>query len=328
MTALLEVTDLKTTFRTRRGTLAAVDRIAFTIQAGEIMGLVGESGSGKSITSRSIMGLVPQPPGKVEGSIRLDGQELLGQSRGAWQHIRGEQIAMVFQDPMTSLNPLYTAGEQVMEALRFHKNLSPTKAQDTALDLFDRVGLPSPKERLNAYPHQLSGGMRQRVMIAMAIACGPRLLIADEPTTALDVTIQAQILELLRTLNVESEMALLLITHDLGIVAEICQNVMVMYAGRIMEKASVVNLFEKPLHPYTLGLMQSRPEVDNPKDRLQPIPGSPPDLIHIPSGCPFHPRCRWSQPVCVSEIPALHEYAPQHWSACHFSKDIMQEEKK
>ncbi len=325
MPPLLAINDLKTTFRTRRGTLTAVDHVSFSLQPGEVMGLVGESGSGKSITSRSIMGLVPQPPGKVEGSIQLNGQELIGQSGSAWQHVRGEQIAMVFQDPMTSLNPVYPIGEQVMEALRFHKNLDQKDAQEQTIDLFKRVGLPAPKERLGVYPHQLSGGMRQRVMIAMAIACGPRLLIADEPTTALDVTIQAQILDLLRTLNKESGMALLLITHDLGIVAELCQNVMVMYAGRIMEKSSVATLFDRPLHPYTLGLIQSRPEIDQPRARLQPIPGSPPDLVHIPSGCPFHPRCRWAQPLCEREAPPLHEYAPQHWSACHYSQEISRE---
>jgi peptide/nickel transport system ATP-binding protein len=327
MQPLLAVDNLKTTFRTRRGMLTAVDRISFTLHPGEVMGLVGESGSGKSITSRSIMGLVPQPPGKVEGSIQLNGKEILGQPGNAWQRIRGEQIAMVFQDPMTSLNPVYPIGEQVMEALRFHKKLDQKNAQEYTVDLFMRVGLPAPKERLGVYPHQLSGGMRQRVMIAMAIACGPRLLIADEPTTALDVTIQAQILDLLRTLNNDTGMALLLITHDLGIVAELCQNVMVMYAGRIMEKTSVANLFEQPLHPYTLGLIQSRPEIDRPRERLQPIPGSPPDLIHIPSGCPFHPRCRWSQPLCEREAPELQEYTRQHWSACHFSREILREVK-
>ncbi len=325
MAAFLDVRELKTTFRTRRGLLTAVDGISFDISNSEVVGLVGESGSGKSITSRSIMGLIPQPPGKVKGSILLDGRELLNQSSRQWQHVRGEQIAMIFQDPMTSLNPVYNIGEQVMEALRFHKGLSNAQAADQTLELFNQVGLPQNRQQLEAFPHQLSGGMRQRVMIAMAIACSPRLLIADEPTTALDVTIQAQILDLLRTLNRQHGMALLLITHDLGIVAEICQRVLVMYSGRIMEKTDVETLFKQPRHPYTLGLIQSRPEIESRRQRLQPIPGSPPDLTQVPPGCPFHPRCPWVKNRCQVEKPPLRELTPGHWNACQFSEEIAQE---
>ncbi len=320
MPPLLQVSHLTTTFRTTRGLLTAVNDISFSIQPAEVVGLVGESGSGKSATSRSLMGLIPQPPGKVQGSILLDEKELMGQSAREWQRIRGEHIAMIFQDPMTSLNPLYTIGEQVAEALRFHEKMTQQQALETTEELFYQVGIPHPKERLRAYPHQLSGGMRQRAMIAMAIACKPRLLIADEPTTALDVTIQAQILDLLRSLNEKNGMALLLITHDLGIVAEICHKVMVMYAGRIMERAEVKVLFEKPLHPYTFGLMQSRPDIDRPIERLQPIPGSPPNLIDVPTGCPFHPRCTYVQERCKVEVPVLREVEPAHESACHFAE--------
>jgi len=322
MPALLEITDLSVTFRTTRGLLTAVDALSFNIDAGEVVGLVGESGSGKSVTSRAVMGLIPQPPGLVKGSIRLDGGELIGQNQRAWQKMRGEKIAMVFQDPMTSLNPVYPIGEQVAEALRHHKRMNNAQALEMTAQLLQHVGLPQPKERLGAFPHELSGGMRQRVMIAMAIACSPQLLIADEPTTALDVTIQAQILDLLRSLNQESRMALLLVTHDLGVVAEACQRVMVMYAGRLMEKAPVKALFAQPLHPYTLGLMRSRPDFEQRKERLQPISGSPPDLTSIPDGCPFHPRCAFARPLCQEEVPALRQLQAQHFSACHFSEEI------
>jgi peptide/nickel transport system ATP-binding protein len=322
MPALLQIRNLKTTFRTTRGLLPAVDDISFNLDTKEVVGLVGESGSGKSITSRSIMGLIPQPPGMVKGSIRLNGIELIGQSRRAWQRVRGERIAMVFQDPMTSLNPVYTVGEQVAETLRFHKKMTNRQALEATIELFQRVGLPNPKDNLNAYPHQLSGGMRQRVMIAMAIACSPQLLIADEPTTALDVTIQAQILDLLRELNQERDMALLLITHDLGVVAEVCQRVVVMYAGRIMEQATINEIFYSPMHPYTIGLIQSRPDIENRKERLQQIIGSPPDLTSLPLGCSFHLRCPWVRERCQVERPALREINAQHWTACHFSEEI------
>ncbi len=321
MPPLMEVTRLTTTFRTSQGRLTAVDDLSFTIMAGEIVGLVGESGCGKSVTSRSLMGLIPQPPGSVQGSIRLEGQELVGQNQRAWQRVRGERMAMIFQDPMTSLNPVYSVGEQIGEALRFHKGLGRQAAREVVADLLLQVGLSA--ERLDAYPHELSGGMRQRVMIAMAIACAPRLLIADEPTTALDVTIQAQILDLLAQLNRERHMALLLVTHDLGVVAEVCQRVMVMYAGRVVEQAAVVDLFRQPLHPYTLGLMHSIPDIERPQARLQPIPGAPPDLVRVPAGCPFHPRCPIVREECRSQRPSLRELLPGHLAACHFAGELL-----
>ena len=322
MPALLEVNSLTTTFRTTRGLLTAVDGISFNLDKEEVIGLVGESGSGKSITSRSIMGLIPHPPGTVKGSIRLEGRELIGQNQRAWQKVRGEHIAMVFQDPMTSLNPVYTVGEQVAETLRFHKKIDNHQALVETTHLFQRVGLPDPEANLNSFPHQLSGGMRQRVMIAMAIACAPQILIADEPTTALDVTIQAQILDLLRELNQERGMGLLLITHDLGVVAEICQRVMVMYAGRIMEQTAVEAIFTRPMHPYTIGLIESRPDLEKRKGRLQQIAGSPPDLTNLPSGCPFHPRCTWVRERCRAERPLLRELQAGHLVACHFAEEV------
>jgi oligopeptide/dipeptide ABC transporter ATP-binding protein len=333
---LLDVSTLNVTFRTSRGIVTAVDGVSFTIAAGEVVGLVGESGSGKSVTSRSLMGLIPQPPGRVTGSIRLNGTELVGQPQKVLRRLRGEQVAMIFQDPMTSLNPVYPIGEQVAEALRCHKGLTHRAANQQVIDLFQQVGLPRARERVRTYPHELSGGMRQRVMIAMAIACNPSLLIADEPTTALDVTIQAQILDLLQALNRERGMGLLLITHDLGVVAQICQRVMVMYAGQIVEQAPVSTLFTAPnqggsiLHPYTLGLLRSTPDLEQRKGRLQPIPGAPPDLSRLPTGCPFHPRCAIAQEIldersrqrCQSELPHLRECRPGHFSACHFADEL------
>jgi oligopeptide/dipeptide ABC transporter ATP-binding protein len=327
MAPLLTVADLNVTFRTQRGLVTAIDGVSFQINAGEVVGLVGESGSGKSVTSRSILGLIPQPPGRISGSIQLNGVELVGQPQTLLRRLRGEQMAMIFQDPMTSLNPVYTIGEQIAEALRFHKKLGRQAAQKQAIDLLQRVELPRAPERFRAYPHQISGGMRQRVMIAMAIACDPSLLIADEPTTALDVTIQAQILALLQELNRERGMGLLLITHDLGIVAQVCQRVMVMYAGRIVEQAPIAALFDSPadssiLHPYTLGLLNSTPDLAQRRQRLQPILGSPPDLSRLPTGCPFHPRCLMVRERCRTEHPPLRELAPNHWTACHFAEEL------
>ncbi len=328
MAPLLAVTDLSIRFRSPRGSLLAVDGLSFELGAGEVVGLVGESGSGKSVTSRSLIGLVPQPPGQVSGSIRLEGTELVGQSQQLLRRLRGERLAMIFQDPMTSLNPLYAVGEQVAETLRFHKRLKRREAEAQVVALFEQVGLSQAQQRLRAYPYQLSGGMRQRVMIAMAIACNPRLLIADEPTTALDVTIQAQILALLRQLNQARGMGLLLISHDLGVVAQICQRVMVMYAGRIVERGPVAALFAprsqggQILHPYTLGLLRSTPNLEQRQGRLQPIAGAPPDLSRLPSGCAFHPRCPLVQARCRSERPELRELQPGHFSACHFAEDL------
>lgn len=319
---MLQVRNLTTTFRTSRGRLVAVDDISFHINQGEIVGLVGESGCGKSVTSRSIMRLVPVPPGRIEGEICFDGEELLKKTEREMQRVRGEKISMIFQDPMTCLNPVYSIGEQVAETLRFHRGLSRAEAQVKAVTMLEQVGLPQAEKRMNSYPHELSGGMRQRVMIAIAIACRPALLIADEPTTALDVTIQAQILELMRELNAEYGMSILFITHDLGIIAEMCSRVLVMYAGRIVESSPIYDLFDCPRHPYTLGLLTSLPKLDQRKGRLQPIDGAPPDLIRRPPGCLFHPRCPYARELCHVERPELRQAGPRHASACHFFEEI------
>jgi oligopeptide/dipeptide ABC transporter ATP-binding protein len=322
---LLQVTDLVTSFRTGSGVVTAVRGIELTIEPGEIVGLVGESGSGKSVTARSIIGLIPDPPGRVRGSVRLEGRELIGLGQKQLQQIRGERIAMVFQDPMTSLDPLFPVGEQVAEAIRFHQGLSRSAAGAQVVALFERVGIPRAAERVASYPHQLSGGMRQRVMIAMAIACGPRLLIADEPTTALDVTIQAQILDLLRQLNAERRMAILLVTHDLGVVAQTCERVMVMYAGRIVEQAPVRPLFRSPLHPYTRGLLASIPDIADRRDRLSPIPGSPPSLAATLEGCAFAVRCPLAIDRCRVERPPLRALpiaGADHLTACHRAEEL------
>jgi oligopeptide/dipeptide ABC transporter ATP-binding protein len=320
---LLQVSDLTTTFRTGRGLLTAVDGISFHINRGERVGLVGESGCGKSVTSRSIIRLVPIPPGRVEGSIRFEGQELLDKTESEMQRVRGEKISMIFQDPMTCLNPVYSIGEQVAETLRFHRSLSRAEAQAQAVTMLEQVGLPRAAKRLHSYPHELSGGMRQRVMIAIAIACHPALLIADEPTTALDVTIQAQIVELMRELNAEYGMSILFITHDLGVIAEMCDRVLVMYAGQIVESAPIYDLFDRPLHPYTLGLLACIPKLDESKERLQPIDGAPPDLVRRPPGCLFHPRCPYARERCRAERPMLRPAAPERLSACHFFEELL-----
>jgi peptide/nickel transport system ATP-binding protein len=303
--ALLAVRDLEVEFRTSGGPVRAVNGISFDISAGEMVGLVGESGSGKSVTSRAVMGLLPPRTSTIRGSIRLSGDELVGLREQTYRKIRGERVAMVFQDPLTALNPLYRAGEQVAEALRFHFGLSQKEALSRARDLFADVGLPDPDEVVLKYPHELSGGMRQRVLIAMALGCEPELLIADEPTTALDVTIQAQILELLRDLVRERGMALLLITHDLGVVRELCERAIVLYAGRIAEQASVDRLFDNPLHPYTAGLAASNPQIASRRERLPQIPGGPPNPASIPPGCPFSPRCPAAVARCAVEVPPL-----------------------
>ena len=317
---LLQVEDLRVWFGTRTGDVRAVDGVDLTIRRGEIVGLVGESGSGKSVTARSIMRLVPMPPGRVvSGRILFDGDDLLELPEREMESLRGGRISMIFQDPMTFLNPLYTAGDQVAEAIRQHQRLGKSAAREETLRLFRQVGIPSPEARLNAYPHQLSGGLRQRVMIAMALSSRPELLIADEPTTALDVTIQAQILALLRELQQESGVSILLITHDLGVVAEMCDRVAVMYAGRVVEDTEIETLFENPQHPYTLGLMGAAPRPDVPDQAPVPIPGSPPDMAHPPSGCPFHPRCRFAEDICRVDYPPLRQTEPGHWAACHFA---------
>ena len=311
MTHLLEVRNLQTHFPTRAGLVRAVNDVSFHLDSGELLGLVGESGCGKSITALSVMRLI-SPPGKiVGGEITFDGKNLLKLSDSEMRQIRGDDIAMIFQDPMTSLNPVYTVGEQIAEALRLHRKLSRKAARDAAVEAMREVSIPDPARRINDYPHQLSGGMRQRVMIAMALACDPKLLIADEPTTALDVTIQAQILELLDQLRKNRELAVLLITHDLGVVAEVADRVAVMYTGRIVEQSPVEELFARPKHPYTEGLLRSVPKLSGAavakKERLETIEGTVPSPTDLPPGCHFAPRCPHRMPRCTAEEIPLYD---------------------
>ena len=317
-TPLLEVKGLRTEFRSGGSSFAAVDGISFSLAPGETLGIVGESGCGKSVTSLSIMRLVPNPPGKITaGEIRLEGRNLLNLPESAMRAVRGDDIAMIFQEPMTSLNPVQTVGDQIIEAVQLHRSLSAAAARARALEMLQLVKIPSPETRLDEYPHQLSGGMRQRVMIAMALACDPKLLIADEPTTALDVTIQAQILDLLRDLRERTGAAIMLITHDLGVVAELAHRVIVMYAGRIVEEAPVGLLFADPQHPYTLGLLGSIPRLGSDGDeRLTAIEGVVPNPYALPPGCRFGPRCPLADEKCRAEQPTLREIAPGHRAAC------------
>jgi oligopeptide/dipeptide ABC transporter ATP-binding protein len=314
---LLAVNDLRVSFGTRRGTVHAVNGVSFEVAAGETLGIVGESGCGKSVTSLAVLGLLARN-GRVEsGAALFEGRDLLRQSDRALRRIRGREIAMIFQDPMTSLNPVLTIGRQIREALETHFGMDRRQAEATAAEALDRVGIPSAKARLRDYPHQFSGGMRQRAMIAMALACKPKLLIADEPTTALDVTIQAQILDLLRALVAEENAALILITHDLGVVAGMCERVNVMYAGMFVETGSADQLFASPRHPYTLGLLQSVPRLDAARRaRLQPIEGAPPNMLRPPVACPFQPRCRFEVDLSRREVPKLVEIEPGHQVAC------------
>ncbi|MGH7446199.1 MAG: ABC transporter ATP-binding protein, partial [Longimicrobiales bacterium] len=308
-TPLLEVTDLRTYFHTDAGTAKAVDGVSFEVRAGEVLGIVGESGCGKSVTSLSVMQLIPRPPGEIlEGtSIRLKGEELVGAGEKRMRDVRGNDIAMIFQEPMTSLNPVFAVGEQIGETLRLHRSMGKREARERAVDMLRLVGIPNPGERADDYPHQLSGGQRQRVMIAMALACEPELLIADEPTTALDVTIQAQILDLLAELRARLGMAVILITHDLGVVAEVCDRVVVMYAGQVVEHGTVEQIFRDPRHPYTEGLLQAVPRLGVRKDKLAVIPGTVPNPMHWPVGCRFHDRCPYGWDKCVNEAPPLLE---------------------
>jgi oligopeptide/dipeptide ABC transporter ATP-binding protein len=316
--ALLEVKGLRTEFRSGGSSFAAVDGISFSLAPGETLGIVGESGCGKSVTSLSIMRLVPNPPGRITGGeIKLEGRNLLDLPESEMRAVRGDDIAMIFQEPMTSLNPVQTVGEQIVEAVQLHRSLSAADARARALEMLQLVKIPSPETRLDEYPHQLSGGMRQRVMIAMALACDPKLLIADEPTTALDVTIQAQILDLLRDLRERTGAAIMLITHDLGVVAELAHRVIVMYSGRIVEEAPVDLLFADPQHPYTLGLLGSIPRLGSDGDeRLTAIEGVVPNPYALPPGCRFSPRCPLADQKCRAEQPALREIAPGHRAAC------------
>jgi oligopeptide/dipeptide ABC transporter ATP-binding protein len=316
LTALLEVRDLRTHFAADDGEFPAVDGVSFSIEAGRTLAIVGESGCGKSVTSLSIMGLVP-PPGRIAGgSIRFEGRELVAAPERELRDLRGNGMAMIFQEPMSSLNPAFTIGEQIVEGLLRHRRISRAQAIERAIAMLRKVRIPAPEQRFHEYPHKLSGGMRQRVMIAMALACEPRLLIADEPTTALDVTIQAQILDLMRTLRDETGTAILLITHDLGVVAELADEVVVMYAGRVVERAPVQALFERPQHPYTIGLLGSIPRLDGDRVRLASIEGQVPSPLRRPAGCSFAERCPFAEAQCRSAAPPLREMGAQHESAC------------
>jgi oligopeptide/dipeptide ABC transporter ATP-binding protein len=317
MTALLEVCGLRTHFSTDDGEFPAVDGVGFSIEAGKTLAIVGESGCGKSVTALSIMGLVPNPPGHIRaGSIRFEGRELIGASARELQDLRGNAMAMIFQEPMSSLNPAFTIGEQIVEGLLRHRRIDRAEARERALAMLRKVRIPAPEQRFDEHPHKLSGGMRQRAMIAMALACDPRLLIADEPTTALDVTIQAQILDLIRTLQRESGTAVILITHDLGVVAEVADEVVVMYAGRVVEQASVQALFDAPQHPYTVGLLGSIPRLDAERTRLASIEGQVPSPLQRPPGCSFADRCPFADAHCRSAAPELREVAGKHLAAC------------
>lgn len=322
---LLQIKNLKTYFFTHQGVVKAVDDLSFNVEKGKVLGLVGESGSGKSMTSLSVLRLVP-PPGKiVSGEIIFENQPLLDLNEESIRKLRGKEISMIFQEPMTSLNPVFTVGEQVAEMLRLHLKMSRQEAKERTCELFKLVGIPSEEKRYREYPHQLSGGMRQRVMIAMAISCNPKLIFADEPTTALDVTIQAQILNLLQDLKNKFHMAMVLISHDLGIIAESADEVAVMYAGKIVEFTATRKLFSNPLHPYTQGLMESLPRFDEngtKKGRLKAIPGVVPRLFDLPPGCSFEPRCPFAMPICKTEPPNLEEKEPGHGSSCHLKVNV------
>jgi len=321
--ALLEVENLQTHFRTPEGVNRAVDGVSFTVEAGETVAIVGESGCGKSVTANSIMRLVPQPPGSIAGAIRFEGRDLLKLSEPAMRKIRGDDISMVFQEPMTSLNPVLTIGRQIAEPLRLHQGLTRNQVEQRVVEMLSVVGIAEPRRRAREYPHQLSGGMRQRVMIAIALACRPKLLIADEPTTALDVTIQAQILSLMADLKQRFGSAIIVITHDLGVVAEIARRVMVMYAGRKVEEAPVAELFRSPRHPYTRGLLSAVPKLGSSladaQTRLAEIPGVVPSLKQRIAGCVFASRCALAADLCWRVAPALEEKAPAHFAACHFA---------
>ena len=320
---LLAVRDLQTHFFTDDGVVRAVDGVSFDLREGETLALVGESGSGKSVTSLSILRLVASPPGRiVGGSIRFRDRELLTLSEAEMRALRGRSISMIFQEPMTSLNPVFTCGAQIAEVLELHEGMRRAQARARTIELLRLVGIPSPEQRVDEYPHQMSGGMRQRVMIAMALACRPAILIADEPTTALDVTIQAQILELLLRLRRELGMAVLLITHDLGVVAETADRVAVMYAGQVVEACEVRAAFHATRHPYTAGLLASLPRLGAARGELRVIPGGVPNPAHFPSGCRFHPRCPLAQERCRTEPPALRELEPGHFVRCHRAEEI------
>ena len=324
MASLLEVKDLRTYFYTYEGVVKAVDGVSYELEEGETLGLVGESGCGKSVSALSVMRLIPDPPGKiVAGEIQFENEDILKVDMDDMRRIRGGKISMVFQEPMTSLNPVLTVEKQLTETLELHMGMTKGEARREGVDLLARVGIPDPESRIKQYPHQFSGGMRQRVMIAMALSCNPRLIIADEPTTALDVTIQAQILELMKSLTTEFGVALIVITHNLGVVARYADRMNIMYAGKIIERGSAMEIYANPRHPYTIGLLHSVPRLDQPRrEKLDPIEGQPPDLINVPEGCSFRARCRWAMDKCAIEAPPLMPTSDGHWSACWRSEEL------
>jgi oligopeptide transport system ATP-binding protein len=325
---LLEVKDLSTYFETEDGVVKAVDGISFELKRGETLGIVGESGSGKSVANLSLMRLIPEPPGKiVSGEILFGGHDVLKLSTREVRDIRGKQIAMIFQDPMTSLNPFMRISKQLMEVTQLHLGHSKEQARAHAMRMLEQVGIPDARERADSYPHEFSGGMRQRVMIAMALSCQPELLIADEPTTALDVTIQAQILELIKRLKAETGASVILITHDLGVVAGMTDHIIVMYAGKVFEQAPTAELFARPGNPYTRGLFRSVPDPAAEQGSLYQIPGLPPDLARLPPGCPFAPRCERAEEICQREFPPFVQLTREHYSLCHFADKVYAESK-
>jgi oligopeptide/dipeptide ABC transporter ATP-binding protein len=317
MDSLLRVEDLRIYFHILAGTVRAVDGVSFHINRGETLGVVGESGCGKSVSAMALLQLIPMPPGElVGGTAEFEGSDLLRLDTGQIRKVRGNRISMIFQEPMTSLNPVFTIGNQIQEAIFLHQGLGSQRAEEKAVEMLDLVGIPDPRRRVNEYPHQLSGGMRQRVMIAMALSCNPALLIADEPTTALDVTVQAQILELMLDLQKKISMSIMIITHNLGVIAEVANRVIVMYCGKIVESADVRAIFHNPLHPYTRQLLASVPHLGVDQGRLQEIPGVVPNLYNLPPGCDFHPRCAEAAESCKLRRPELKEMEPGHWVAC------------
>jgi oligopeptide transport system ATP-binding protein len=321
---LLEVEDLHVEFRTRDGVAKVINGVNYHVDAGETLAVLGESGSGKSVTAQAIMGILDTPPGFVtDGKIRFHGDDMLKMDNEERRKIRGKGIAMVFQDALSALNPVFTIGFQIGEQFRIREGLSRRDAKLRSIEMMDQVKIPHARQRINDYPHQFSGGMRQRVMIAMSLALDPEVLIADEPTTALDVTVQAQIMDLLAELQRERHMGMILITHDLGVVADVADRIVVMYAGRIVEQANVYDLYAGPAHPYTVGLLESIPRIDEKGQELRTIKGLPPNLLRIPSGCPFHPRCPRAQQICSDERPLLREVAPNRSSACHFAEEVL-----
>ncbi|HKO97044.1 MAG TPA: ABC transporter ATP-binding protein [Pyrinomonadaceae bacterium] len=323
---LLDVRDLRTYFETDDGLVKAVDGISFQLRKGDTLGIVGESGSGKSVTNLALIRLIPEPPGRiVSGEVIFNGVDILGLSAQEVRKIRGRQIAMIFQDPMTSLNPFMKVSRQIMEITELHLGHSKQQAFDHAVEMLEKVGIPDARSRADSYPHEFSGGMRQRVMIAMALSCEPALLIADEATTALDVTIQAQILELIKTLKREMGTSVIFITHDLGLVAGMTDHVLVMYAGKIFEQATTKDLFAAPANPYTKGLLRSVPDPASDKGQLYQIPGLPPDVAHLPAGCPFAPRCERAEAICSQEFPPFVRLTEDHYSLCHFAREVYEE---